>query len=62
MAAVPNLDGGANRMLTDDKPFHLQGPLTVLRTQGHEAMLDGRRRSNIWMKGDGWHQVLVVDV
>lgn len=62
MAAVPNLDGSANRMLTDDKPFHLQGPLTVLRTQGHEAMLDGRRRSNIWMKGDGWHQVLVVEV
>lgn len=62
MAAVRNVDGSENRMLTDEPPNRIEGPLTVLRTQGREAMLDGRRRSNVWMRGNGWHQVLVIEV
>src|SRR5690606_16214949 len=53
MADAPYPDGTRNRMLTEEMPGRLDGPITFIRTQGHEAMLDGRRRSNVWMKGDG---------
>lgn len=62
MSETPNTDGTRNKMLTDEKPGRLEGPITIIRMHGREAMLDGRRRSNVWMKGDGWHQVLVIDV
>lgn len=62
MAETPRPDGTRNRMLTDDPPGRLEGPITILRTQGYEAMLDGRRRSNVWMNQAGYYQVLVIDV
>lgn len=48
-------------VFTDDPPRRDDGPLTVLRTPVREAMLDGRRRSNVWMKSPGRYPVLVIE-
>lgn len=62
MAATPRPDGTKNAMITQEKPRHTDHPITVLRTQGHEAMLDGRRRSNVWRHVPGMYQALVIEV
>lgn len=61
LASVPNIEGQPNCMLTDEQPHSEDGPLVIVRTQGREFMLDGRRRSNKWMHGDSWHQMLVIE-
>lgn len=48
-------------LLTDEEPRRDDGTLTVIRTGGHEALIDGRRRANRWMKCSGNYPVLVVD-
>lgn len=48
-------------IITDDPPYSMNGPLTVLRlSDGREIMLDGRRRANHMMTVPGRYPVLVV--
>jgi SAM-dependent methyltransferase len=60
MAEIPKINGVPNEIITSDPPRRLSGPLTVLRTDGREVMLDGRRRANLWMNTPGRYPVLVV--
>jgi len=60
MAVTPTVDGLENRIVTDQPPRGFEGPISVVRSEGREAMIDGRRRANVWAKGDGIHPVLVV--
>lgn len=63
LAAIPRADGTANRMITNEQPMHDSGPLVVVRTQGREFMIDGRRRANLWRNRSGeLFQCLVVSV
>ncbi|MFZ2252613.1 MAG: class I SAM-dependent methyltransferase [Minisyncoccia bacterium] len=61
MSADPVVGGFENEIITDDPPRRTDGPLTIIRSQGREALIDGRRRANIWAKGSGVHPVLVVE-
>lgn len=60
MAVAPTIDGVPNEIITDEPPRSFDGPLSVVRSEGREALIDGRRRANIWAKGVGMHPVLVV--
>lgn len=50
-----------HRFVTDKWPARMGGPLTVLKRDGAEFILDGRRRANVLMKEHGPHPVLVVE-
>ena len=49
--------------IVDDDPGLPEGALVVLRWEGRDFLMDGRRRINYWKrKGiEGPHRVLVVD-
>lgn len=61
MAECPRADGQPNTMITDKPPRFTDGPVVVFKTQDETAMIDGRRRSNVWMKKPGRYPVLVID-
>jgi len=60
MARTPRIDGVENKMMTDELPKYEDGYIIVVRTQGHEAIIDGRRRANRWMDTRGFCKVLVI--
>lgn len=61
MALLPEIGGLRLEMITDEPPYSMDGPLTVLRlSDGHQTMLDGRRRANRMMTVPGRYPVLVV--
>jgi SAM-dependent methyltransferase len=60
MAKIEYVGGCKHEMITNELPSRDYGPLTILRTAGHEVMLDGRRRANLWMKLPGRYPCLVV--
>jgi hypothetical protein len=62
MAKYPFPGGKPNAMITTTPPRHQNCPITVFRTQGRVAMIDGRRRANLWRKTPGLYPVLVVEV
>lgn len=62
MSSTPRIDGSLNRIKTDDPPRFKKGAATVVRTQGREFLIDGRRRSNQWCKKPGRYPVFVVSV
>jgi hypothetical protein len=62
MAMYPLPGGKPNAMITTTAPRHQNCPITVFRTQGRVAMIDGRRRANLWRKTPGLYPVLVVEV
>jgi len=48
---------------TDEPPrFNTNVAPVIMRREGKTFVLDGRRRSNAWMKQGGLHPVLMVDV
>jgi len=61
MAHTPRTDGTENKMMTDELPKDEDGHIIVVRTQGHEAIIDGRRRANRWMDTRGFCKVLVIN-
>lgn len=61
MAATPRADGTQNKMITSELPRYIDQPITVFRSQGREAMIDGRRRSNLWRKQPGMYPVLIIE-
>lgn len=61
MASSPTIDGIENEIITDEPPRGFDGPLSVVRSCGREALIDGRRRANAYAKGSGVHPVLVVE-
>lgn|GEM_PF-945620 len=62
IAQTPHKNGAPNTMITDKKPRAENPSLVVLRTQGREFFLDGRRRANIWRHQDGNYRVWVIEV
>ncbi len=61
MARTPRPDGSRNNMITTEPPRYTGHPLTVLRSQGREAILDGRRRANQYRTQPGRYPVLVIE-
>lgn len=61
MAATPRVDGTQNKMITSEPPRYTDHPITIFRSQGREAMIDGRRRSNLWRHRTGMYPVLVIE-
>lgn len=60
MATSGMVGGVKNEILTDEPPRHNSGSLRVVRSCGRDALIDGRRRANIWMKQPGTYPVLVA--
>ncbi|MCO7728495.1 hypothetical protein NJB93_18060 [Brucella intermedia] len=50
------------RLRTVETPRHVEGSLVVVRTQGTEFLIDGRRRANIWCNMPGQYAVWVIEV
>jgi len=61
MAGFPRAIGEPNRMKTKKSPRIDGGPMTVFRTQGRDALIDGRRRANKWMLRPGRYPVLLIE-
>jgi hypothetical protein len=62
MAGISHVSGLRNSMRTTESPRFVQFPLVVVRTQGKEFFIDGRRRANAWRHHQGEYAVRVIDV
>ncbi len=47
-------------VLTDEPPRHMEGSLVVVRTQGTEFIIDGRRPANVLRKKLGRYPVWII--
>lgn len=59
MQSLSDENKGKAVVLTEEKPRHTDGPLVVVRTQGYEFLIDGRRRANA-LNGDGKCTVWII--
>lgn len=51
-----------SRYSTSLLPRHEGGPVTILKVGEHKAVLDGRRRMNLWRQTPGRYPVLLVEI
>lgn len=62
MAGIPHKSGLRNSMRTSEPPRFKEFPLIVVRTQGKEFFIDGRRRANQWRHEDSEFAVWIIQV
>ncbi|EXL07815.1 hypothetical protein BG46_11080 [Brucella anthropi] len=53
---------GGRCVRTQEAPRYLKGSLVVVRTQGTEILIDGRRRANVWCSRPGEYDVWIIAV
>ena len=62
MQKISDARSAQKHLRTVETPRHVEGSLVVVRTQGTEFLIDGRRRANIWCTMPGQYAVWVIEV